>query len=190
MQNFFEKLQHYSIIFGILGLIMGIINSIKGEAELARTGFFFLGIAFLFFLLSIAFSRLSEKVQKKNKPGQQSPAPLKVAATEPLTILGMVILLQHPLRFANDKDALLKSIFFQQEKEFGRVIAPSAQVQVTIAGASLDDEAYVYGICRSAFDGLSTYTNNDEFLQRVATGSFTASDGNKGKHYTFLNRKL
>jgi hypothetical protein len=38
--------------------------------------------------------------------------------------------------------------------------------------------------------------NNDDstlpkvYLEIMATGSFAASDGNRGKHYAFLNRKF
>lgn len=189
MKNFFDKLYFYIILFGVIGLIMGIINAIKGEAELAKTGFIFFGVAVVVFLFSTAFSKISEK-RRDDRPQPQPPVPANVPAAAPLTVLGMAVLLEYPLRSGNDRTALIQSIFEQQCKEFKRVIAPSAQVQIIVAGASIDDEAYIYGICRSTFDSLDSYANNEEFLQRVATGSFTASDGNHGKHYAFLNRRL
>jgi hypothetical protein len=187
MKDFFEKIKFYIVIFGIIGLIMGVINTIKGKSDLAKTGFIFFGIAVIVVLVTFVFSKMNEN-KPETKPQNQTPAAIK--NDEPLTILGMVVLLENSLRFENDKNALIQSIYEQQTREFKRVIAPSARVQIIVTGSSLNDEAYVYGICRNAFDGLDTYANNDEFLQRVATGSFQASDGNRGKHYTFLNRKL
>lgn len=187
MKEFFEKIKFYIVIFGIIGLIMGVINTIKGKSDLAKTGFIFFGIAVIVVLVTFVFSKMNEN-KPETKPQNQTPAAIK--NDEPLTILGMVVLLENALRFENDKNALIQSIYEQQTREFKRVIAPSARVQIIVTGSSLNDEAYVYGICRNAFDGLDTFANNDEFLQRVATGSFQASDGNRGKHYTFLNRKL
>lgn len=194
MKNLIDKVTNYIIIFGVLGLIMGVINIFKGESGYAKTGFTFFGVMVVFILGSTALSKIGER--KARKESQKQPAPAARAVEppaptpEPLTVLGIIVLLERPLRFANDKSVLIQSILAQQTGEFKRLIAPTAQVHIMEAGASIDDDAYIYGACRSAFDGLSSYADNDEFLQRVATGSFTASDGNRGKHFAFLNRKL
>jgi hypothetical protein len=187
MKEFFEKIKFYIVIFGIIGLIMGVINVINGKSELAKTGFIFFGVAVVVVMLTFASSKINDR-KPPIKTQSQIPADLK--KDEPVIVLGMVVLLENPLRSEADKSALIQSIFDQQTKEFKRVVASTAKVQITVAGTSLDDEAYVYSMCRSAFDGLDSYANNDEFLQRVATGSFQASDGNRGKHYAFLNRKI
>jgi hypothetical protein len=187
MKEFFEKIKFYIVIFGIIGLIMGVINVINGKTELAKTGFIFFGVAVVVVIATFAFSKINES---KPKAKFQSQAPTPIRKDEPLTVLGLVVLLENPLQSDTDKNNLIQSILEQQTREFKRVVASTAKVQITVAGSSLDDDAYIYGICRSAFDGLDSYSNNDEFLQRVATGSFQASDGNRGKHYAFLSRKL
>jgi hypothetical protein len=187
MREFFEKIKFYIVIFGFIGLIMGVINLINGRNELAKTGFIFFGVAVVVVALTFVFSKISER-NPAIKSQNQTPATIR--KEEQLIVLGMIVLLENPLRSDTDKNTLIRSIFDQQVKEFKRVIAPTTKIELTVAGNSLEDEAYVYSVCRSAFDGLDSYTNNDEFLQRVATGSFQASDGNRGKHYAFLNRKL
>ncbi len=187
MKELFEKVKFYIVIFGIIGLIMGVINTIKGKSDLAKTGFMFFGTAIIVVLATYVFSKMNEN-KPDTKPQNQTPVAIK--DDQPLTILGIVVLLENPLKSDSDKNALIRSIFDQQIKEFKRVITPTTKIQIIVAGSSLDDDAYIYGVCRSAFDGLDSYANNDEFLQRVATGSFQASDGNRGKHYAFLNRKL
>ncbi len=188
MKNFIDNLKVYIVMIGLIGLVMGIINSIKGKYDFARTGFIFFGVAVIVVILSLVFSKISEKIAIKDNP--QPPHLETHNNIEPLTVLGMVVLLERPLRFENDKNALIQSIFSQQVSEFKRLISPNAQVEVRVAGSGMDDEAYVYGVCRSAFDGVDSYADNNEFMQRVATGSFTASDGNRGKHFAFLNRKI
>lgn len=188
MKNFIDNLKVYIVMIGLIGLVMGIINSIKGKLDFARTGFVFFGIAVVVVILSLVLSKIGEKIPKKDKP---LPPPLvRQSKVEPLTVLGMVVLLERPLRFTNDKNALIQSIISQQINEFKRAISPTAQVEINVAGSSIDDEAYIYGVCRSVFDDLDSYANNNEFMQRVATGSFTASDGNRGKHFAFLNHKI
>lgn len=188
MKNFIDNLKVYVIIIGIIGLIMGVINTIKGKTDFAKSGFIFFGIAVVFVLLSLVFSKIGQKNPKRDKP--QPPPLVSNKINEPLTVLGVVVLLERPLRGENDDRLLIQSIVNQQINEFKRVISPSAQVKITVAGPSIDDDAYAYGACRTVFDGVDSYADNDEFMQRVATGSFTASDGNRGKHFAYLNRKL
>ena len=188
MKKMMEKLVYSICVIGVIGLLAGIWNLIKGNGDSAKTGFITFGVGTAVYLLAMAYTWIEKKTgyAKTKEKTQQSTA----AAAGPLTILGMVVLLERPLRFEADKPALIKSILNQQTNEFMRAVASTAKIDIKVAGASLDDDAYIYGVCRSAFDGLDSYTDNDEFLQRVATGSFTASDGNRGKHYAFLNRKL
>lgn len=199
MQNILERVKVPVCIIGIIGLIMGIINTIKQDFGLAKNGYLLFGIAAVVFVISEVISRAAEKrrnIQTLVKPPSipeivtPVPAPVTEKIPEPLTVLGMIVLLERPLRFANDQEALIRSIIEQQKNEFKRVIASSAQVQVRVVGSSIDDDAYIYGACRSMFDGLASCSDNDVFLQRVAVGTFIASDGNRGKHYAFLNRKL
>lgn len=188
MKNLIDNVKVYIVIFGLIGLVMGIINSFKGKFEFARTGFIFFGVAVVVVLLSLFCSKIGEKIPRKDN--QQQPPIVTPKNTGAITVLGLIVLLERPLRFENDKSALIQSIYSQQIKEFKRVILPNAQVEVKVAGSGIDDDAYVYGVCRSAFDGVDSYADNNEFMQRVATGSFTASDGNRGKHFAFLNRKI
>lgn len=200
MQDFIEKVKFYIVAIGLIGLIMGIINTFKHNFTQAKTGYIFFGVAVVVVALSLISSRIIEKRQstKKNQspavsvtPPQPPVLPASPAkSTDPLTVLGMLVLLERPLRFATDKELLIRSIIDQQSGEFHRLIAPSAQVQIIVASTNIDDDAYIYGACRSAFDKLDTSVDNDEFLGRVATGSFTASDGNRGKHFAFLNKKM
>lgn len=194
-----ERVKVPVCIIGIIGLIMGVINTIKQDFDLAKNGFLFFGIAAVVFVVSEIINKTADKRRslETSAPPPGIPtgstsviAPGVEKKNEPLTILGMIVLIERPLRFANDQEALIHSIIEQQKNEFKRVFAPSAQVQVRVAGASIDDDAYIYSACRSTFDALDSCSDNDVFLQRVAVGSFTASDGNRGKHYAFLNRKL
>jgi len=189
MKNFLEKAQLYAIILGAIGFIMGIVNAVKGRTEFILPSFALFGVGALAVVIPAAISKYSDQKANRN-PHLQQPVITNIPAEKPVTVLGIVVLLERPLRFANDEDALIKSIFDQQRLELKRAIAPAAQVKMIVAGASLDDDAYIYGICRSTFDNLDSYADNDEFLSRVATGSFVASDGNRGKHFAFLNRRI
>jgi hypothetical protein len=189
MNKFIDGLYYYVTIFGLLGLVMGVINSIKGKNDYAKTGFIFFGIAVFIVLVFMILLKISQPMMNK-KVKEQPPVLINQDKAGPLTILGMVILIERPLRFDNDKHKLIQSICEQQIREFKRVISSNAQVEVKIAGSSIDDDAYAYGVCRSAFDEVDSYADNEEFMQRVATGSFTSSDGNRGKHFAYLNRKL
>jgi len=199
IQKVVERVKVPVCIIGIIGLIMGIINTIKHDFEMAKNGFLFFVIAVVVFVVSEVISRAAEKRRNKQNSARPPsipeivtppPTPVFERASEPLTVLGMVVLLERPLRFSNDQQALIRSIIEQQKNEFKRTIAPSAQVQIIVAGDRIDDDAYIYSTCRSTFDKLDAFSDNDVFLQRVAVGSFTASDGNRGKHYAFLNRRL
>lgn len=190
-----DKLLNLLIVVGVIGLIMGIINTFKGRPQQAKYGFLLFGVLVLAILLSHVFSWIISKIEQKKdamKPATDTavPSALPPIQEQPLTVLGMVVIMENPLRFPKDEERLISEILAQQTGDFKRVIAPSAQVNIVVAGASLDDDAYIYGVCRSNFDGLDAYSDHDEFLQRVATGSFVASDGNRGKHFSFLNRKM
>lgn len=189
MKNILEKAQLYAIILGAIGFIMGIVNLVKGRTEFILPSFALFGVGALAVVIPAAISKYSDQKASRN-PRPQPSVIANSPAEKPLIVLGMVVLLERPLRFANDEDALIKSIFDQQRLELKRAIAPEAPVKMIVAGVSLDDDAYIYGICRSTFDTLDSYADNDEFLSRVATGSFVASDGNRGKHFAFLNRRI
>lgn len=189
MKNFLEKAQLYAIILGAIGFIMGIVNVVKGRTEFIFPSFTLFGVGALTVVIPAAISKYSDQKASKN-PRPQPSVITNSPAEKQVTVLGMVVLLERPLRFAKDEDALIKSIFDQQRLELKRAIAPATQVKMIVAGASLDDDAYLYGICRSTFDTLDSYADNDEFLSRVATGSFVASDGNRGKHFAFLDRRM
>jgi hypothetical protein len=155
------------------------------------------GVLVLAIVLSHGLSWIISKIEQKKdamKPATGTaaavPSAIPPIQEQPLTVLGMVVIMENPLPFPKDEERLISEILAQQTGDFKRVIAPSAQVNIVVAGASLDDDAYIYGVCRSNFDGLDAYSDQDEFLQRVATGSFVASDGNRGKHFAFLNRKM
>ena len=182
VKKFFNRLVDYVILIGLIGLILGVINLIKGESGYAQTGFAFFGTAVLFLVLSKIFERISGKKKSLNLCRNLSEQENKTAI-----VLGILVLLERPFDNKNDETILKHSILNQQKNEFYRLISANALVKFRVAGASLDDEAYIYGVCRSEFEDLSTWANNDEFLQRVAIGSFTASDGNCGKHFVFLD---
>jgi|GEM_PF-1305373 hypothetical protein len=197
MKKLLEKIQFYSIIIGAISLIMLIVNLIKRKPIYIKNSLIIFGVCAILTLLLLAVDKLIEKKEaeaarlKKNVP----PPVIVNQATLPVsskpTVLGVVVLIRNPLRFAADQPALIKSILDQQVSEFGRAVDPSAKVQVIVPGSSINDEAYIYGVCRSAFEGLGApIQNNEEFLKRVAVGSFTASDGNYGKHYSYLDRTL
>jgi hypothetical protein len=192
-----DKLLNLLIVVGVIGLIMGIINTFKGRPQQAKYGFLLFGVLVLAIVLSHVLSWIISKIQQKKDAMKPATGTAAAASSvilpiqeQPLTVLGMVVIMENPLRFPKDEERLISEILAQQTGDFKRVIAPSAQVKIVVAGASLDDDAYIYGVCRSNFDGLDAYSDHDEFLQRVATGFFVASDGNRGKHFAFLNRKM
>ena len=193
MKSLLEKLQNLVIFLGVAGLILGVVNLFKAEYQKALYAFLLFGVL----VVMIVISNVIEKINDKKAAAQYdhlnaAPAPVQTAQPQqaPLTVLGMVVLMQRPLRLEGDQTALTKSILAQQTGELKRVIAPTAKIEFIVAGNDLDDDAYIYAICRNTFESLGTWQDNDEFLSRVATGSFAASDGNRGKHFAFLNRKL
>jgi hypothetical protein len=199
LQKILERVKVPVCLIGIIGLIMAIINLMKQDNELASNGFLLFGIAAVVFVLSEVTSKTADNRRNLKAPERPSgipefdaPAPALATETmvEPLTVLGMIILLERPLRFASDQETLVRSIINQQKNEYKRVFAPSAQVQIRVVGASIDDDAYIYGACRNTFDHLGSCSDTDVFLQHVAVGSFNASDGTRGRHFALLNRKL
>jgi hypothetical protein len=191
MKKLIEKSQSYALILGAAILITAIYNLIKKNTELAITGFIVAAcLAACYFIMTFILKAMEKK---EVKPGKISPLPANptpVLVSDPLTVLEIIVLLEHPLRSEIDKQNLIGSIYNQQINEFKRVIAPSAKIQFFVAGKDIDDDAYIYAKCRSLFESISTFSNNDDFLQRVATGSFVASDGNHGKHFSLLNHKI
>ena len=116
VKNFFDKLIDYVILFGLIGLILGIINLLKGEIGFAKTGFVFFGIAAI---IVVSFKILERRtgINRTGKPTAMSSA---AEINKPVTVLGMVVLLERPFGNKTDEEVLKRSIIEQQMNEFDR----------------------------------------------------------------------
>jgi hypothetical protein len=187
IKEFIDKIKFYALILGGLCLLGAIINLFSHSVEKAKAGFLFCGGAVVLYGLLELLYRVLPEPKPQPIPAVNVPS---VPAVAPIKVLGLVVMLERPLRFPGNQQALVRSILQQQRNEFHRMVSDSVPMQISVAGTDLNDEAYIYAKCRAFFESLGTWQNNDEFLRRVAVGSFTASDGNRGKHFSFLDRGI
>jgi hypothetical protein len=188
IKEFIDKIKFYALILGGLCLLGAMINLFSHSVEKAKAGFLFCGGAVVLYGLLELLYRVLPEPKPQPAPVMSSMPPVPAVAST--KVLGLVVMLERPLRFSGDQQALVQSILQQQRKEFHRMVSDSVPMQISVAGTDLEDEAYVYARCRIFFEPLDTWKNNTEFLSRVAVGSFMASDGNRGRHFSFLDRSI
>ena len=103
-----DKLLNLLIVVGVIGLIMGIINTFKGRPQQAKYGFLLFGVLVLAIVLSHVFSWIISKIEQKKDAMKAAtdtavPSALPPIQEQPLTVLGMVVIMENsPSSFTNN----------------------------------------------------------------------------------------